>query len=79
MLARGIGLVILLWCSVIAGVGYARRDAPPAANATAESAGPDISLVKAPEQQPVVQPQAALRPQPEPSIRIILPSPYEPR
>ena len=79
MLARGIGLLILLWCSLIAGVGYARRGTPPPLISTQETGLPEMSIVSASEPQAAMQPQAAARAQPEPPIRIILPSPYEPR
>ena len=79
MLARGIGLLILLWCSLLAGVGYARRGTPPPVISTEETGRLEMSIVSASEPQEAVQPQAAVRAQPEPPIRIILRSPYEPR
>jgi len=70
MLERTIALLIVLWCSLIAGVGYARRGTPPPMNQSQEA---EVLQVSVPE------PRSVARVQPDPAIRIILPSPYEHR
>ena len=72
MLERSIALLIVLWCSLIAGVGYARRGTPPPVDQVQE-ARPETLLATI-----SAQPRAAPV-QPDPTIRIILPSPYQQR